>query len=115
MKHCATRLCWGFILGLHFSQLNHSGKNLDLAHLSPLVFFCNMEGMLYGLIEARISMLVFVHCIPTVTTGALVVYTIFVDRRAHTVLTLLVFAAIMVYVAVYEDPSSHDRDYNIKR
>ena len=37
------------------------------------------------------------------------------SRRAHTVLTLLVFIAFMVYVAVFEDPGAHDNAYNFKR
>lgn len=37
------------------------------------------------------------------------------SRRAHTVLTLLIFIAFMVYVAVFEDPDAHDNDYNFKR
>lgn len=36
-------------------------------------------------------------------------------RRAHTVLTLVIFCAIMVYVAAFEDPSLHDNAYNFKR
>ncbi|XP_067935492.1 phosphatidylserine synthase 2-like [Watersipora subatra] len=35
--------------------------------------------------------------------------------RAHTVLTLVVFLASMVYLAIFEDPTLHDNSYNFKR